>query len=97
MQVVPQQIPRNPAYKQYPGLLRPPPIVRNYRPIYHHREQGWISWIFANRFVLIIVMLILLIVVGPWLFCDVLGFNSICSIISGIFSFIAKIFNLVGL
>ena len=69
-----------------------------------HKEQSWIRWIMANRFVLIIAMIAFLVLVGPWLFCDVLGFSSICSIVSGIFSLvsgifslISKIFNLVGL
>lgn len=69
----------------------------HYRPVYHTREQGWLQWIIANRFVMIIILIIFLLVVGPWLFCDFLGFTSICSIISGIFSLIAKIFHLVGL
>ncbi len=68
-----------------------------YQPIYHHKEQGWISWAMSNRFVIIIITILFLIVLGPWLFCDVLGFSSICSIISGIFNLIAKIFHLVGL
>jgi len=68
-----------------------------YRPIYHHREQSWLQWIMANRFVLIIVLVLFLILVGPWLFCDVLGFKSICSIISGFFNLIAKLFHLIGL
>ena len=88
---------------QPPPLIRQPATYQNqsfrprYRPIYHHKEQGWIQWMMANRFVMIIVLILFLIIVGPWLFCDVLGFNSLCSIISGIFSLIAKIFHLVGL
>lgn len=69
----------------------------HHRPIYHTREQGWLQWMMANRFVMIIILIVFLLVVGPWLFCDFLGFTSICSIISGIFSLIAKIFHLVGL
>jgi hypothetical protein len=80
--------------KQSNNLLSMRPY---YKPIYHPREQGWIQWIMANRFVMIIILIVFLIVIGPWLFCDVLGFQSICSILSGIFSLIAKIFHLVGL
>lgn len=68
-----------------------------YRYVYHHAEQGWISWIFANRFVMIIVFILFLILLGPWLFCDVLGLQSICTILSGILNLIAKLFKLIGL
>lgn len=80
---------------QNSSFVRNKPPLKRHRPFHH--EQGWLSWIIANRFVMIIILIVLLLLIGPWLFCDVLGFNSICSIVSGIFSLIAKIFRLVGL
>jgi hypothetical protein len=59
--------------------------------------QGWISWLMQNRLVLIIVLILFVIIVIPWLVCDVLGLKPLCSIISGIFNLISKLFSSVGL
>jgi hypothetical protein len=68
-----------------------------YRPIFHSREQGWVAWAMENKFVMIILLLLFVIIVVPWLICDVLGLKPICTIISGIFGLFGSIFKLVGL
>ncbi len=68
-----------------------------YRPIYHRAEQGWISWLMHNRIVMIIILILFVIIVVPWLVCDVMGLKPICTIISGLVKAVAWIFNLIGL
>ena len=70
----------------------------------HHRHHtdnssisSWIGWAMKNKIVMIIVLLLVVIFVVPWLICDVLGLKPICTIISGIVSFISTIFKFVGL
>lgn len=60
-------------------------------------ESSWLSWLMQNKIVLIIILILFVVIVVPWLLCDVLGLNFICTIISGIFKFFSKIFSLIGL
>lgn len=60
-----------------------------------HHKPGWIAWIMQNRFVMIILLILFIIIVVPWLVCDVLGLRFICDIISGVFNVIKKIFSFI--
>jgi len=62
----------------------------------HQSSQGWIAWAMQNRIVMIIILVLFVIIVVPWLICDVLGLSFICDIINGIVYLIKKIFGLIG-
>jgi hypothetical protein len=55
--------------------------------------QGWISWIFHHRIILVIVLILIVITVVPWFICDYLNLSFICTIIGGITSGLKKTLN----
>lgn len=56
---------------------------------------GIVSWMITHPYMLMIAIVIVLILIGPWLFCTVMKQQAICDIISGLKSMISKVLSAV--